>query len=156
MYEGIIAEVFRCSIAFAVVVTSRSSSFEYTMSVHAGAERNVCNIVVSTETPQTTTCPSQTLLSVYKLAHLHLPPLQVLTSNNPTTFSSAFLPRCAIDEYKVLCTGPNILEMYIIYLHVYTCQYMRLFHLSHVPRVRLACAFLKFHQHFYVLTDIYM
>ena len=26
--------------------------------VHAGAERNVCNIVVSTETPQTTTNPS--------------------------------------------------------------------------------------------------
>ena len=55
-YEGINAKVFRRSIAFAiaVVVTSRSSSFEYTISVHAvhaGAERNVCNIVVSTETP---------------------------------------------------------------------------------------------------------
>ena len=37
--------------------------------VHAGAERNVCNIVVSTETPQTTTNPSQMLLPVYKLAH---------------------------------------------------------------------------------------
>ena len=40
------------SIAFAiaVVVTSCSSSFEYTISVHAvhaSAERNVCNIVVS-------------------------------------------------------------------------------------------------------------
>ena len=31
--------------------------------VHAGAERNVCNIVVSTETLQTTTNPSQTLLT---------------------------------------------------------------------------------------------
>ena len=77
-YEGINAKVFRRSIAFAiaVVVTSRSSSFEYTMSVHAvhaGAERNVCNIVVSTETPQTTTRPSQTLLPVYKLAHLPMP-----------------------------------------------------------------------------------
>ena len=55
-YEGINAKVFRRSIAFsiAVVVTPRSSSFEYTISlhaVHAGAERNVCNIVVSTETP---------------------------------------------------------------------------------------------------------
>ena len=51
-------KVFRRSIRFAIplVVTSRSSSFEYTMSVHAGAERNVCYIVVSTETPQTTTC----------------------------------------------------------------------------------------------------
>ena len=55
-YEGINAKVFRRSIAFviAVVVTSHSSSFEYTISVHAvhtGAERNVCNIVVCTETP---------------------------------------------------------------------------------------------------------
>ena len=56
-------EVFRRSIAFtiAVIVTSSSSFFEYIMSVHAvhaGAERNVRNIVVSTETPQTTTNPS--------------------------------------------------------------------------------------------------
>ena len=74
-YEGINAKVFRRSIAFAiaVVVTSRSSSLEYTISVHAGAERNVCNIVVSTETPQTSTNPSQTLSAVYKLAHLPLP-----------------------------------------------------------------------------------
>ena len=58
-YEGINTKAFRRSIAFAIalVVTSRSSSFEYTMSVHAGAERNVCNIVVSTETPQTTVVP---------------------------------------------------------------------------------------------------
>ena len=51
-YEGINTKVLRRSIAFAiaVVVTSRSSSFEYTMSVHAvnaSAERNVCNIVVT-------------------------------------------------------------------------------------------------------------
>ena len=64
-YEGINTKVFRRSIAFAIalVVTSRYSSFDYTMSVHAvhaGAERNVCNIVVSTETSQTTTNPSQT------------------------------------------------------------------------------------------------
>ena len=54
-YEGMNAKVFRRSIDFAitVVVTSRFSSLEYTISVHAGAERNVCNIVVSTETPQT-------------------------------------------------------------------------------------------------------
>ena len=53
-YEGIYAKVIRRSIAYAVavVVTPRSSSFEYTISVHAGAERNVCNIVVSTETPR--------------------------------------------------------------------------------------------------------
>ena len=50
-YEGINTKVFRRSIAFAiaVVVTSRSSSFEYTISVHAvhaSAERNMCKIVV--------------------------------------------------------------------------------------------------------------
>ena len=77
-YEGINTKVFRRSIAFAIalVVTSRSSSIEYTMpvhAVHAGAGRNVCNIVVSTETPQTTNNQSQTLLPVYKLAHLPLP-----------------------------------------------------------------------------------
>ena len=46
-YEGINTKIFRRSIALAIalVVMSRSSSFEYTMSVHAGAERNVCNIV---------------------------------------------------------------------------------------------------------------
>ena len=68
------AKVFRRSRAFAVVVSSRSSSCEYTMlvhAVHAGSERNVCNIVVSTH--QTTTNPSQTLIPVYKLAHLPLP-----------------------------------------------------------------------------------
>ena len=54
-YEEINAKVFRRSIAFAisVVVMSRSSSFEYTISVHAvhaGVERNVWYIVVYTET----------------------------------------------------------------------------------------------------------
>ena len=70
-YEGINAKIFRRSITFAieVVVTSHSSSLEYTISGHAGAERNVCNIVVSTETHQTSTNPSQTLLPIYKLAH---------------------------------------------------------------------------------------
>ena len=47
------AKDFRLSRAFAVVITSRSSSFEYTILVHAASERNVCNIVVSTETHQT-------------------------------------------------------------------------------------------------------
>ena len=57
-----------------VDVTSRSSSFEYTISVHAvhaGAERNVCNIVVFIlKHPQTSTNPSQTLLPVNRLAHV--------------------------------------------------------------------------------------
>ena len=50
-YEGINAKVFRRSIVFSieVVVTSRSSSLEYTISVHAvhaGVEKNVCNSVI--------------------------------------------------------------------------------------------------------------
>ena len=48
-YKGMMPKF---SFAIAVVVKSRSSSFEYTMSihaVHAGAEGNVCNIVVPTE-----------------------------------------------------------------------------------------------------------
>ena len=53
------------------------------MSVHAAAERNVCYIVISTETLQTTTNQSQTLLPVYKL-------LKALTPKTPTAFSSAF------------------------------------------------------------------
>ena len=156
-YEGINAKVFRRSIAFAiaVVVTSRSSSFEYTMSVHAvhaGVERNVCNIVVSTEIPQTTTNLSQTLLPVYKLAHLPLPHSKS-SSPRPHNLFTQMRYRC---KYKVLSTGPNILDVYIIYPHVYMCQYMRFCHLSHVPRLRLACAFLKFHKNFQVLTHVYM
>ena len=46
------------------------------MSVHAGAERNVCIIKVFAETPQSTTNPSQTLLPMYKLAFLPLSHLQ--------------------------------------------------------------------------------
>ena len=52
----------------AVAVTSRSSSLEYTMLVHAGAERNVCNTVVSTDTHQTTTNFAETMCkNRYKL-----------------------------------------------------------------------------------------
>ena len=68
--------------------------------VHAGAERNVCNIAVPTETPQTTTNLSQTLLPVHKLAHLSLPPTLSPHFQDPTTFSSAFLRRCATDVHR--------------------------------------------------------
>ena len=113
------------ALAIAVVVTSHSSSFEYTMSihaVHAGAERNVCYIVVSTETPQTTTNHSQTLLPVYKLAHLPLPHFKSSLPRPPQPLAQPFVQRRYRCKYKVLSTGPNILELYIIYLHVYMCQ----------------------------------
>ena len=74
-YEGINAKVFRRSIVFTIVVveTSYSSSVEYTISVHAvhaGAERNVCNIVVSTETPKNSTNPELLLWIVYVISVL--------------------------------------------------------------------------------------
>ena len=94
--------------------------------VHAAAERNVCYIVVSTETPQTTTNPSQTLLPVYKLAHLPLPHSKSSPPRPPPPPPRPLQPlaqpfvqmryRC---KYQVLSTGPNILEVIIICLHVY-------------------------------------
>ena len=113
-YEGINAKVFRRSIAFSieVVVTSRSSALEYTMSVHAvhvGVEKNVCNIVVSTETPQTSTNQSQTLLPMYKLAHLPLSLPKFSTPRPPTTISSAFAQMRYRCKYKVSSTDAIIL-----------------------------------------------
>ena len=96
--------------------------------VHAVTERNVRFIVVSTETAQTTTNPSQMLLPVYKLAHLPLPHSKS-SPLRPHNLSLSLLTqmryRC---KYKVSSSGPNILEAYIIYLHVYMCRYMRFCH----------------------------
>ena len=159
-YKGINAKVFRRSIAFAiaVVVTSRSSSFDYTKSVHAvhaGAERNVCNIVVSTETPKPPPIHLKRCPRV-QTSTLTPAPLLVLTSKTPQPLAQPFAQMRYRCKYKVSSTGPNKLEVYIIYLHVYMCQYMRFCHLSHVPRLILACASLKFHQNFHVLTHIHV
>ena len=86
---------FRRSSAFviAVVVTSRSSSFEYTMSVHAvhaGAERKVYYIVVSTETPPNHHQSISNAAPRVQSSTLIPAPLKVLTSETPTVFSSAF------------------------------------------------------------------
>ena len=124
--------------------------------VHAGMERSVCNIVVSTETSQNTTNPSQTLLPVYKLEHLPLPHSKSSPPRPHNIWLSLFTQMCYKFKYKVSSTGPNILEVYIIYLHGDMCQYMRFCYLSHVPRLRLACTLLKFHQNFHVLTHTYM
>ena len=88
-HEGINAEVFRRSIAFAipVVVTSHSSSFEYTISVHAGTERNVCYIAVSTETPPNFhQFISNAAPRVQTITLTPVPP-QVLTSKTPQPFA---------------------------------------------------------------------
>ena len=89
---------------------------------HAGAEKTVCYIVVSTETPQTTTNPSQTLLPVFKLAHLPLPHSKSSPPRPPPPpqpLAQPFLQMRYRCKYQVLSIGPNILEVYIIYLHVY-------------------------------------
>ena len=124
-YEGINAKVFRHSIAsaIAVVVTSRSSSLEYTISVHAvhaGTEISMCNSVACTETPQTTSNSSQTLLSVYKLACLPLPhtkPPPPRPHNLQLSLFTQMRYRC---KHKVSSAGLNILEVYIIYFQ-FTC-----------------------------------
>ena len=119
-YEGINIKVFRRTNAFAitVVVTSHSSSFDYTISVHAvhaGAEK-YCSIYwnppnfhqsISSATPRLQTSTLTTA------------PPKVLTSKTPTTFSSAFAQMRYRCKYQVSFTGQNILEVYIIYLHVY-------------------------------------
>ena len=51
-YEGMNANVFRRSIAFVVVVMPHSGSFEYTISVHAGVERNVIYCSIYQDTPK--------------------------------------------------------------------------------------------------------
>ena len=141
-YEGINSKVFRRSIAFAivVVVTPRSSSFEYTISVHAvhaGAKRNVCNIVVSTEThPQTPPNPSQTLLPVYKLAHLLLPHPKSSPPRRLQPLAQPFAQMRYRCKYQVSSTGPNILEVYIIYLHVYIYIYVSV-HESSVETLKM-------------------
>ena len=102
--------------AIAVVVTSRSNSFEYSISVHAvhaGAERNVCYIVVSIlKHPQTSTNPSQTLLPVYKLAHLPLPHPKSSSPRPTQPLAQPFAQMRYRCKYQVSSTGPNILEEY--------------------------------------------
>ena len=119
LYEGINTKVFWRSIAFAIVlvVTSHSSSCEHTMSVHAvhaGAKRNLCNIV-STQTPRTTTNPSQGLLPVYKLTHLPLPYSKASPSRPPQPLAQPFAQMRYRCKYQVLSTGQNILEVYRYY-----------------------------------------
>ena len=160
-YEGVNAKVFRRSIAFAiaVVVTSCSSSFEYTISVHAvhaGAVRIVLNIVVTTETPPNFHQSISNADPCVQTSTLTPVPLQVITSKTPQPLAELFTQMRYRCKHKVSSTGSNILEVYIIYLHGDICQYIRFCHLSHVPRLRLACTLLKFHQNFHELTHIYM
>ena len=120
-YEGRNAKVFRRSIAFAIAVgvTSHSSSFEYTISVHAvhaGAVRNVCNIVVSTEKPKP---PPIRLKRFSPCTNEHTYPCPTPSPHllDPTTFSSAFLGRCAIRS----CRPAQIYVKCISFIYMYIC-----------------------------------
>ena len=120
------AKVFRRIRAFAVVVTSRSSSFEYTLlvhAVHAGSERNVCNIVVSTETHQTTTNPSQT-------STLTPAPPQILTSKTLITFSSAFCADTVQIYLKCTCIYVSVHEILSFIACALTQISLRIFEVS--------------------------
>ena len=99
---------------------SRSCNVRLVHAVLAGAERTVCNIVVSTETTQTTTNSSQTLLLVYKLAHLPLPHSKS-SPQEPTTFSLAFLRRCAAD---VSIRSRPLAQIYLKCISLSTWRYV--------------------------------
>ena len=115
------------------------------MSVHAAAERNVCYIVVSTETPKP---PPIHLKRCSPCTNLPLPHSKSSPPRPPQHLAQPFAQMRYRCKYQVSSTGLNILKVYIIFLHVYMSQNMRFCRLSHVPRLRLACAFLKFHQNF--------
>ena len=115
------------------------------MSVHAGAERNVWIIKVSAETPQSTTDPSQTLLPMYKLAHLPL--------SHPKDSHNLYLSllrRCATDasiRYRPLAQI-DLKCVYITYLHVCMRQYMRFFIYRKCQVSNKPAHFLKFLESF--------
>ena len=108
--------------------------------VHAAAERNVCYIVVSTETPPN---HYQSISNAAPLVQTYPCHTQSPHPKTPQHLAQPFAQMRYRCEYQVSSTGLNILEVYIIYLHVYMSQYMRFCRLSHVPRLRLACAFFK-------------
>ena len=102
------------------------SSIPYQFMQCMQARREMCVIsLYLLKHPQTSTNPSQTLLLVYKLAHLPLPHPKSSPPRPPQPLAQPFAQMCYRCKYQVSSTGPNILEVYIIYLHVYMCQYMK-------------------------------
>ena len=89
------------------------------MSVHAGAERNVCIIKVSAETPQSTTNPSQAA------PHVETSTLTpVSTPRLPQPLAQPFAQMCYRCKYQVSSTGPNRLEVSLYNLSVSTCEFV--------------------------------
>ena len=85
------------------------------MSVHAGAERNVCIIKVSAETPH----PSQAA------PHVETSTLTpVSTPRLPQPLAQPFAQMCYRCKYQVSSTGPNRLEVCLYNLSVSTCEFV--------------------------------
>ena len=96
------------------------------MSVHAGEERNVCNIVVSAETPQSTTNPSQAAPHVQTSTLTPVSPLRLLQPlAQPFAPSIRYRPLAQIDLKCVYIT--------YMYLHVCMRQYMRFLLIASAP-----------------------
>ena len=114
--------------------------------MHAAAERNVCYIVVSTK--KNPKPPPSHLKRCSQCINLPLPHSKLSPPRPQQHLAQPFTQMRYRCKYQVSSTDLNILEVYIIYIHVYMSQYMRFCRLSHVPRLILACAFLKFHQNF--------
>ena len=85
------------------------------MSVHAGAERNVCNIIVSAETPQSTTNPSQAAPHVQTST---LTP--VLPPRLPQPLAQPFAP-------SIMYRPLSQIDLKFVYITLHVCmrQYMR-------------------------------
>ena len=83
------------------------------MSVHAGAERNVCIIKVSAETTQSTTNPSQAAPHVETSTLTPVSPPRL-----PQPLALPFAQMCYRCKYQVSSTGLNRLEVCLYNLSV--------------------------------------
>ena len=116
------------------------------------------NIVVSTETPQTSTNPSQALLPVYKLAHLPL--LHPKSSPpKPPQPSAQPLRRCATDVSIRSRLPAKIYLKCISFIYMYICYAVRFFFTSegriravmYMSCVKCSCSELKLAKHLHTL-----
>ena len=110
--------------------------------------------------------------AVHKLAHFTPTPLQVLTSKTPTTFSSAFCADVSSVNHLSTCIYVSVHEIWSLmasntlyyqafffeklnFTSIPFCELYRAFNgiSTHVPLLRLACAFLKFARTFAARTQ---
>ena len=87
------------------------------MSVHADAERNVCIIKVSAETPQLN---HQSISNHVQTSTL----TPVSLSRLPQPLAQPFAQMCYRCKYQVSSTGPNRLEVCLYNLSVSTCEFV--------------------------------